>query len=109
MKTCSKESTCRRSFVSWCIVYIRSSSNEGEQETNDEAHDESVVLKVCTSHLKISGRAGYVFEEAETPHQMIFQELEGSRALHNARRKITPCDDCDHILIRRRNSNFELV
>jgi hypothetical protein len=29
------------------MVYIRSSSNEGEQETNDEVHNESVVLKVC--------------------------------------------------------------
>ncbi len=50
MKTCSKESTCR-SFGSWCMVYIRS-YNEGEQETNDEARNESVVSKFCTSHLK---------------------------------------------------------
>ena len=47
------------------MVYILS-SDEGDQETNDEARNESVVLKVCTSHL---GRAVFIFEEAGTPHQ----------------------------------------
>ncbi len=108
MKNCSKESTCR-SFGSWCMVYIRS-SNEGAQETNDEARNESVVLKVCTSHLKyLCPYLFFYIEKAETPRQMIFQERESSRALHNVRRKITSCYDCLHILIRRRHSNFELV
>ena len=46
MKNCSKESTCRIfSTGSLCMVYILS-SDEGDQETNDEARNESVVLKV---------------------------------------------------------------
>ena len=53
MKYCSKESTCR-SFSSLCMVYILT-SNEGDQETNDEARNESVVLKVCTSNLGSTG------------------------------------------------------
>ncbi len=87
MKTFSKESTCR-SFGSLFMVYIRS-SNEGEQETNYEARNESVVSKSCASHLKFRPPSRLFFEEAETPRQMIFEELEGSstgsRALHNVR------------------------
>jgi hypothetical protein len=105
MKTCSKESICR-SFGR-CMVYIRS-SNEGEQETNDEARNESVesvVSKFCTS-LKFRPPSRFFLKRLR---QMIFQELEGSRALHNLRRKITPCDHCDDclpIIIRRRHSNL---
>ena len=75
MKNCSTESTCR-SFSSWCMVYILS-SDEGDQETNDEARNESVVLKVWTSHL---GRAGFFFEEAGTPHQWFSKNVRQQRA-----------------------------
>jgi hypothetical protein len=67
------------------MVYIRS-SNEGEQETNYEARNESVVSKLCASQ-NFGRRAGFFFEEAG--HLAIFEELEGSstgsRALLNVR------------------------
>jgi hypothetical protein len=75
MKTCSKESTCR-SFGSWCMVYIRS-SNGGEQETNHEASNKTVVWNLYFIS-KISA-CRFCFEEPETPRQTISKNLQAAQ------------------------------
>jgi hypothetical protein len=45
----------------------------------------------------------FIYRICRDTSQNDFLSLEGSRALHNVRRKITPCDDCQPIIIRRRH------
>ncbi len=104
LKIYLKESTCR-SFGSWFMVYIRS-SNQGDQETNYEARNESVVSKFCTSHLKFRPPSRFFFWRGRDTSPNDFRRT--WRQLLAAERYITwgPCDDCLSITIRRWHSNL---